>query len=283
MIVAGNIAAGMLDAVQSQAQYEETAKAALQHVKLAVGLAQFISEKIHPLKEVLMQDRAPEVHQDLLSSIGLFYQATGQSIACRQAQNKGMSYSLLGKLFAAAARFMAKANELLQGEALKRDYSDIAPPIKNFAKGFSQLLKATALVYVAEASWKENKFGLGLGILREAKVKTDEALAAGIMNGASRSLAARVEEHKENMTKLLTLYEKDNATVYFEKVVSLDAPPESHEVTASHPLPYKLPGILKFDFSEGPESEASDYLRLALEALSVSAQTDPSNTPAEHV
>ena len=39
---------------------------------------------------------------------------------------------------------------------------------------------------------------MGLGILREAKVKTDEALAAGIMNGASRSLAARVEEHKEN-------------------------------------------------------------------------------------
>ncbi len=38
---------------------------ALQHVKVAGGLAQFISEQIQPLKEVLPFERGPEVTQEL--------------------------------------------------------------------------------------------------------------------------------------------------------------------------------------------------------------------------
>ena len=38
--------------------------------------------------------------------------------------------------------------------------------------------------------------------MRDAQANTDQALAAGLMNGASRSLAARVEEHKVSRTKL---------------------------------------------------------------------------------
>ena len=67
-----------------QAEYEETAKKAMQHVKFAAGLAHFIATEVQPLKEVLPFERPPEVHADLLRSVSLMYQATGQSIACRQ-------------------------------------------------------------------------------------------------------------------------------------------------------------------------------------------------------
>ena len=39
-----------------------------------------------------------------------------------QAQNKGMSQALLGKLFAAAAKLLAQANLILKGDALKNDF-----------------------------------------------------------------------------------------------------------------------------------------------------------------
>eukprot|EP00802_Teleaulax_amphioxeia_P001562 Tamp_01564.p1 GENE.Tamp_01564~~Tamp_01564.p1 ORF type:complete len:449 (-),score=61.13 Tamp_01564:132-1478(-) len=122
MLAAGNAAASILEAVQSPAEYENVAKTALQHVKFAGGLAQFIAEEILPLKEVLPYERAPEVHKDLLLSINHLFRATGQSIACRQAQNKGMSQALLGKLFAAAAKLLAQANLILKGDALKNDF-----------------------------------------------------------------------------------------------------------------------------------------------------------------
>jgi hypothetical protein len=153
MIAAGNTAASMLEDVQSAAEYEETAKAALQHVKMAAGLAHFISTEIQPLNESLPFERGAEVsrahtstctlclptslferplfpvsiiiipcelvdmqvHPDMMGSITILYQATGQSIACRQAQNKGMSLPLLGKLFAAAAKLVASANLILKG------------------------------------------------------------------------------------------------------------------------------------------------------------------------
>jgi hypothetical protein len=70
------------------------------------------------------------------------------------------------------------------------------------------------------------------------------------MNGASRSLAARVEEHKANLSKVLAMYEKDNDTAYFERVVTLQAPPESQIVTAAQAAEYSLPQAVRFDFSE---------------------------------
>ena len=152
MIAAGNTGASLLEAVQSPAEYETTAKAALQHVKTAAGIGTFVANEIQPLKEVLPFERPAEVHRDLMSCIVILYQAAGQSIACRQAQNKGMSQQLVAKLFAAAAKLMASANLLLQGDSLKNDYKDLAPPLKCWVDGGSKLLKAVALQYVAEAA-----------------------------------------------------------------------------------------------------------------------------------
>ena len=152
MIAAGNTGASLLEAVQSPAEYETTAKAALQHVKTAAGIGTFVANEIQPLKEVLPFERPAEVHKDLMSCIVILYQAAGQSIACRQAQNKGMSQQLVAKLFAAAAKLMASANLLLQGDSLKNDYKDLAPPLKCWVDGGSKLLKAVALQYVAEAA-----------------------------------------------------------------------------------------------------------------------------------
>ena len=86
----------------------------------------------------------------------------------------------------------------------------------------------------------DRKWGLALGVMRDAQGYTTQALECGIMNGASRSLAARVEEHKAHVTKALAMYERDNSTVYFEKAVSLEGPPPSQEVSFFCSRPYIL-------------------------------------------
>jgi len=53
-----------------------------------------------------------------------------------QAQNKGMSYPLLGKLFAAAAKLLAQVNLTLKGDGLKNDFNDIARTCAIYVFGY---------------------------------------------------------------------------------------------------------------------------------------------------
>mmetsp|Transcript_42693 Transcript_42693/g.100346 ORF Transcript_42693/g.100346 Transcript_42693/m.100346 type:complete len:379 (-) Transcript_42693:487-1623(-) len=251
-LASANQAAATLDAVTAPNQYEDAAKQALPKIKEAASVFNFIAEHILPLKESLPYDRPPEVLPGMHAAMSCLYRATGQQVASKQAALKSMSPALLSKLYMAAAKLMRESDERLKG--LTNDYKDLQPPLKTWAGAGHLFLLAVSLRYLGIDTWNAQKHGAGLGMARAAKMNSDKAVSEGILQGASRSLAARVDEESSSLDRMLESWEKDNKHVYFENVQKPETLPEGKTVTAAD-CPDFTPPAAPFEISfEAPAS-----------------------------
>mmetsp|Transcript_17112 Transcript_17112/g.43114 ORF Transcript_17112/g.43114 Transcript_17112/m.43114 type:complete len:382 (-) Transcript_17112:294-1439(-) len=209
---------------------DEPSKRALAQLKSAASMFAAIAARLLPLNESLPVQRALEVLPLYHRSLELLCRTSCQLLAINQAVIRGMSVALVAKLYSGASQLCTAS--LQQLTALRNDWNEVDPSLRNFVSGACHYFLAVGLRLQAQTDWETGKHGEAVAQIRESKKRFDKAYSGGIMHYASKSLTERVDADRSQTVDLLALYEKENGLIYFAQVPTAEPNLEAKTVAA---------------------------------------------------
>lgn len=200
-------------------------------LRKAAGVYQYLALEVLPLLQPeLAAERPPECMTKVSSAMSLLCLAEVQAVTARKAEGKGTTPSLLAKLHCGVRDFLNEALGILQSVSKECKY--FSSRLMDFITSNRVLHELKSFKYLAESLMIEGKIGAAIGILRRvvAHLETNTP--------KEESWRSVFEEVKEELTKLLKKYERENEIVWYEKIPDhLDICPEPKKIVDS--IPYQ--------------------------------------------
>lgn len=202
------------------------------HFKGAAGIWQYLGQDLLPKwisrgSSVDQKELPVEATPGVADALTILYLACAQQmiVSTALAKNSKPSYSLMAKLTLGIAEQIDDAVKLFRtkaGEQMQR----IDATFFTLLAFQAQYQRALSSYFLARAAWDEREYGVAIALLHEATVALrtrDSSTGNGLPDVESKASPLRVLGKdltvvRIHMNTVLQSWEKDNSTVYFDKV-----------------------------------------------------------------
>lgn len=200
------------------------------HLRTAAG----IFERLHMAElprwigETAEAPRLVEVEPGVCEGLVKFCLAEAQQMAIGKALVAGTTpKTLLARLCLGVVKTYEDAIAAMRKGGSKSAYDKLASGFLVYIAFQQNLFKALAYRFLAEAAWAKDQYGVGLALMIQACTfiaERNDVVSVGLppLSGPLRSIHNEIRALQAETRALLTSYQKDNNSIYFELVPAVD-------------------------------------------------------------
>eukprot|EP01102_Stenamoeba_stenopodia_P009632 TRINITY_DN284_c2_g1_i2.p2 TRINITY_DN284_c2_g1~~TRINITY_DN284_c2_g1_i2.p2 ORF type:complete len:290 (+),score=65.70 TRINITY_DN284_c2_g1_i2:1165-2034(+) len=239
--------------------FDENSKRMAAHLRNAAGIFEYIAASCAPNTMSLIQEKIPEKVPQSFAALAALSLAEAQQLTVKKAILNKSSVPLVTKLMVDCRNRFANVANILksisEGDSITPSLplELLQPVICHYVSVNKVINEALMYKYLGSLAWNAAEHGKAVGFLKAAN-KTITSLdppsssaKSGTNGAAIVEMYNQVNNQATEIRNLLSIYEKENTTVFFDSVPSLeqlDIPAEGKSFvkseTFSLPLPLKI-------------------------------------------
>jgi len=202
----------------NSSSFDEESKKVVLYMKAAAGIFQYIHVVELTRWVEIPAERPPELHLNVVRALQDYATATAQSVTMKKGLTTGLSKGLLAKL---AMQNWQQYERFVVACRATKNYKELIPTtLRKFLPWLLALSKATAMKYMAQNAYEQQKYGAAASYMIVAQEALRKIRKKPISSSISKKYGQEIQDCLLNIDHIHRRINGENEHVYYQKIIN---------------------------------------------------------------